>query len=112
MSVVMSEAERQEFLAGVHVGVVSISEEGRGPVTVPVWYDYEPGGAVVFVTPATSHKASLLTDGTRMSLCAQSEELPPKYVSVEGPVAVGKASIADDLVPVRPDRGAATVKSP
>jgi hypothetical protein len=100
MSVVMSEAERQEFLAGVHVGVVSISEEGRGPVTVPVWYGYEPGGDVWFVTPAASRKAGLLTDGTRMSLCAQSEDLPPKYVSVEGPVTVDVATIADDLVPI------------
>lgn len=100
MSITMSEQERQDFLAGVHVGIVSIAEDGRGPVTVPVWYDYEPGGDVWFVTPADSRKASLLADGTRMSLCAQSEELPPKYVSVEGPVAVDPATVPDHLRPM------------
>lgn len=100
MSIVMSEQERQEFLAGVHVGIVSISEAGRGPVTVPVWYDYEPGGDVWFVTPADSRKAGLLDEGARISLCAQSEELPPKYVSVEGPVTVDPASVPEHLEPI------------
>lgn len=101
MSIVMSEAERQEFLAGVHVGIVSITEDGRGPLTVPVWYDYEPGGSVWFVTPADSRKAGLLDVGDRMSLCAQSEELPPKYVSVEGPVvAIETADVDSDVRPI------------
>ena len=98
MSIVMSEGERQEFLAGVHVGIVSIAEDGRGPLSVPVWYDYEPGGDVWFVTPADSRKAGLLDEGARISLCAQSEELPPKYVSVEGPVTEIKTADASTHV--------------
>jgi hypothetical protein len=101
MSIAMSEDERQAFLAGVHVGIVSINEDGRGPLTVPVWYDYEPGGEVWFVTPADSRKAGLLDEGTRISLCAQSEELPPKYVSVEGPVtAIEPADVVGHVQPV------------
>lgn len=100
MSIVMSEQERQEFLAGVHVGIVSITEDGRGPVTVPVWYDYEPGGDLWFVTPADSRKAGLLDEGARISLCAQSEELPPKYVSVEGPVTIDPATVPEHLEPM------------
>ena len=100
MSIVMSEQERQDFLAGVHVGIVSISEQGRGPVTVPVWYDYEPGGDVWFVTPADSRKVGLLDDAARISLCAQSEELPPKYVTVEGPVTIDPASVPEHLEPM------------
>ena len=38
------------------------------------------------ITPADSRKAKLCEVGTRVSLVAQSEELPPKYVSVEGPI--------------------------
>jgi len=46
MSTIMTSEERQAFLAAVHVGIVSASQEGRGPLTVPVWYSYEPGGNV------------------------------------------------------------------
>jgi nitroimidazol reductase NimA-like FMN-containing flavoprotein (pyridoxamine 5'-phosphate oxidase superfamily) len=46
MSLAMSEHERQEFLAGVHVGVISIERADGPPLTVPIWYGYEPGGLV------------------------------------------------------------------
>jgi nitroimidazol reductase NimA-like FMN-containing flavoprotein (pyridoxamine 5'-phosphate oxidase superfamily) len=36
MSITMTKQEREAFLAGVHVGVVSIAEQGRGPLAVPV----------------------------------------------------------------------------
>ena len=42
MSFVMSVEEREQFLAGLHVGVLSVAAaKGRGPLVVPVWYDYE-----------------------------------------------------------------------
>ena len=45
MPLTMSRAEREEFLAGVHVGVLSVaSGDGGGPLAVPVWYAYQPGG--------------------------------------------------------------------
>ena len=98
-SLVMSEAERQEFLAGLHIGIVSLNEDGRGPLSVPVWYDYAPGGDVTFITPTASRKAALVVEGARMSLCAQDEELPPKYVTVEGPIVeVRPADVQADIV--------------
>ena len=101
MSIAMSESERQEFLAGVHIGIVCLNEEGRGPLSVPVWYSYEPGGDVVFITPTASKKAGLVDEGVRASLCVQDEELPPKYVTVEGPVVEVRAADAkDDVVPM------------
>ena len=37
MSATMSRAEREEFLAGLHVGVLSVaSPDGRGPLAAPV----------------------------------------------------------------------------
>lgn len=42
----MSKEEREEFLSRPHVGIISIQQEGRGPLAVPVWYSYEPGGNV------------------------------------------------------------------
>ena len=86
MSTKMSRDEREAFLAGVHIGVISLSEKGRGPLTVPVWYAYEPGGEVSIVTERNSRKMGLLQEGRRVSLCAQCEKPPYKYVSIEGPV--------------------------
>src|SRR5512143_2266431 len=85
----MSRAKREEFLAATRVGVVSIAEPGRGPLAVPVWYRYTPGGTLRFVTGANSRKARLLRDAGRIGLCVQSETPPYQYVSVEGPVTLG-----------------------
>lgn len=82
----MSRAEREAFLADKHIGIISIAEEGRGPLAVPIWYDYEPGGELRVITDATSHKGRLLAAARRFSLCAQTEDPPYRYVSVEGPI--------------------------
>ena len=47
----MDEEERQEFFAELHVGVLSVVNDGdRPPLTVPLWYGYEPGGSLSFFT--------------------------------------------------------------
>ena len=40
----MTETEKQEYLADLHVGVLSLNDDSNGPLTAPIWYDYEPGG--------------------------------------------------------------------
>jgi PPOX class probable F420-dependent enzyme len=101
MSLVMTKQEREAFLADVHVGVISIAEPGRGPLTVPVWYSYDPGGELRVVTARTSRKGRLLARAGRFSLCAQTEAAPYKYVSVEGPiVAIEDADLERDLRPL------------
>jgi nitroimidazol reductase NimA-like FMN-containing flavoprotein (pyridoxamine 5'-phosphate oxidase superfamily) len=87
MSIAMTKAEREEFLAGLHVGVLSVTEEGRAPLTLPIWYSYEPGGEVCIITDPGSRKGKLLKRAGRFSLCVQSEDVPYKYVTVEGPIA-------------------------
>jgi nitroimidazol reductase NimA-like FMN-containing flavoprotein (pyridoxamine 5'-phosphate oxidase superfamily) len=97
----MTKQEREAFLADVHVGVISIPEPGRGPLTVPVWYAYDPGGELRVVTARTSRKGRLLAGAGRFSLCAQTETSPYKYVSVEGPiVAIEEADLERDLRPL------------
>lgn len=86
MSLAMTRAEREKFLADLHVGIISLAEEGRGPLTVPIWYDYEPGGELWIVTDRSSRKGALLEKASRFSLCAQTEAPPYQYVSVEGPI--------------------------
>ena len=92
MSYRMTEQERQDFLAGVHVGVLALTELGRGPLAVPIWYGYAPGGDIWFTTESDSRKGKLITEGARVSLCVQTETAPYQYVSVEGPVTKVEAS--------------------
>ncbi|MEM7016358.1 MAG: pyridoxamine 5'-phosphate oxidase [Pseudomonadota bacterium] len=100
-SLKMSQEEREAFLADVHVGIISIEQPGRSPLTVPIWYDYTPGGEVEIVTGVGSIKEKLLSQAGRFSLCAQSEAMPYKYVSVEGPVtSSGAAGMEQDLKPM------------
>jgi nitroimidazol reductase NimA-like FMN-containing flavoprotein (pyridoxamine 5'-phosphate oxidase superfamily) len=101
VSLAMTKQERERFLADLHVGIISIPEEGRGPLSVPIWYSYEPGGELRVVTATTSRKARLLRRAGRFSLCAQAETWPYKYVSVEGPVvAIEPADVERDRRPL------------
>ena len=82
-----SETERQEFLADKHVAVLSVAAtEGRPPASVPIWYDYTPGGNVRIMTGATSRKARLITQAGAVTLVVQREEPPYQYVVVEGTI--------------------------
>jgi nitroimidazol reductase NimA-like FMN-containing flavoprotein (pyridoxamine 5'-phosphate oxidase superfamily) len=101
MSFIMTKQEREAFLADVHVGIISIAEEGRGPLTVPIWYAYDPGGDLGIMTGKESRKGRLLARAGRFSLCVQTETPPYKYVSVEGPiVSTEAADIERDLRPL------------
>jgi nitroimidazol reductase NimA-like FMN-containing flavoprotein (pyridoxamine 5'-phosphate oxidase superfamily) len=83
----MTRAEREAFLADVHVGVLAIDEPGRGPMSAPIWYLYDDG-AVVMNIDGDSVKAKLARTAGRASLTVQTEAAPYKYVTVEGPVTL------------------------
>src|ERR671923_661591 len=92
MSLTMTKEEREAFLADIHVAVISVAEDGHGPLAVPIWYSYEPGGEVRIITGRASRKGKLLECAGRFSLCVQTETLPYKYVSVEGPIVAVEAA--------------------
>ncbi len=98
----MTESERQEFLAGLHVGVMAIERSDGPPLAVPVWYSYEVGGDVVVLTSASSIKGQLAAAAGRASLCAQQEELPYKYVSVDGSLEIVELDAAASSAAVVP----------
>jgi nitroimidazol reductase NimA-like FMN-containing flavoprotein (pyridoxamine 5'-phosphate oxidase superfamily) len=101
MTLAMTKQERERFLADLHVGIIGIPEEGRGPLSVPVWYAYDPGGELRVVTSKASRKGQLLGRVRRFSLCAQTETPPYRYVSVEGPiVAIEASDVERDLRPL------------
>jgi nitroimidazol reductase NimA-like FMN-containing flavoprotein (pyridoxamine 5'-phosphate oxidase superfamily) len=95
MSLAMTKDEREAFLAGLHIGVISMEDPGRGPLTVPIWYDYEPGGELWVITDRDSRKGKLLRVGKRISLAAQTEQIPYQYVSVEGPIVAIEPADSD-----------------
>ena len=87
MWVAMSVAEREKFLSGVHIGVVSaaLGTAGR-TLAVPVWYSYQPGGLLSVLTGRRSRKAAAIRAAGRFGLCVHDDRVPYRYVSVEGPV--------------------------
>ena len=79
--------EWQEFLAEPHVAVMSVaSDDDRPPFAVPVWYHYEPGGALTFFTNTqgrVAHKTKLIRKAGALSMTVQDETPPYRNVSVE-----------------------------
>jgi nitroimidazol reductase NimA-like FMN-containing flavoprotein (pyridoxamine 5'-phosphate oxidase superfamily) len=70
MWVAMTAAEREEFLAGVHAGVLSAAAGTAGqPLAVPVWYGYQPGGLLTVLTGRRSRKATAIRAAGRFGLC-------------------------------------------
>ncbi len=82
----MSKIERETFLAALHVGVLCIPRGERAPLSAPIWYDYAPGGDIWVLIGAESRKGRMLAVGGTVSLVAQQEAAPYRYVTVEGDV--------------------------
>ncbi len=83
----LNDDERMEFLTHARIGIISLEWRDRAPLSVPVWYDYELGGDVRVWTFADSLKHKLVRAAGRFSLTVQDEQLPYRFVSVQGQVA-------------------------
>jgi nitroimidazol reductase NimA-like FMN-containing flavoprotein (pyridoxamine 5'-phosphate oxidase superfamily) len=83
----LSAHDREQFLAEPHIAALSVSDgPGRGPLTVPIWYQYAPGGEVWILTEARSRKARLIEAAGRFTMMVDRVTPTTRYVSVEGPV--------------------------
>jgi len=101
MTFTMTDTERDTFLAALHVGIIGISAPNRGPVLLPVWYSYEPGGDILFITNKDAKKVKHLEREGRFTLCVQDESPPYCYVSVEGPIiSIEDADHELELTPI------------
>jgi nitroimidazol reductase NimA-like FMN-containing flavoprotein (pyridoxamine 5'-phosphate oxidase superfamily) len=88
----MSKEAREQFLAGVHVGVIAVERPDRAPLALAIWYAYEPGGEVSIFSTENDLKVKLIRAAGRISITAQQEQLPYKYVTAAGDVTwVGSA---------------------
>ena len=82
----LSVRDREVFLAEPHVAALSVSAgRGRGPFTVPIWYQYAPGGEAWVLTEAGSRKVRLIEIAGRFTLMVERVMPTTRYVSVEGP---------------------------
>ncbi len=83
----LSVRDRELFLAEPHVAALSVSAgQRRGPLTLPIWYQYAPGGEAWVLTEARSRKARLIKAAGRFTLMVERVMPTVRYVSVEGPV--------------------------
>ena len=83
----LSVRDRESFLAEPHIAALSVSAgPGRGPLTLPIWYQYTPGGEAWVLTEARSRKVRLIEATGRFSLMVDRVMPTTRYVSVEGPV--------------------------
>jgi nitroimidazol reductase NimA-like FMN-containing flavoprotein (pyridoxamine 5'-phosphate oxidase superfamily) len=86
----LTEQERDDFLSGVHVAVISVAREGgEPPLAVPLWYGYQRGGNFTFFTGTQGRKArktELIRKAGVVSLTVQQESFPYRYVAVAGTV--------------------------
>jgi nitroimidazol reductase NimA-like FMN-containing flavoprotein (pyridoxamine 5'-phosphate oxidase superfamily) len=94
----LSKAEREEFLAQPHIAALSVSAgDARAPLTVPIWYQYSPGGEPLVLTGATSRKMKLIEAAGCFSLMAQRVKPSVRYVAVDGPVSRIEPSTDEQL---------------
>ena len=61
--------------------------DDRGPLTVPIWYQYAPGGEPWILTGAGSRKTRLIETAGRFTLMVDRMEPTVRYVAVDGPVS-------------------------
>ncbi|MGH3562576.1 MAG: pyridoxamine 5'-phosphate oxidase family protein [Mycobacterium sp.] len=81
----LTKEEREQFLAAPHIAALSVNAgDGRGPLTVPMWYQYAPGGQPWVLTGAGSRKARLIEAAGCFSLMVERAEPTLRYVAVDG----------------------------
>ena len=97
----MSTEQIDEFLNGVHVGILSIPRDGVAPHATPVWYRYASDNSIWFMAAADSVKGQLLHEGVAVSFVVQDESPPYRYVSISGRIqSVVTAEAEKDLRPL------------
>jgi len=84
----LSKEDREQFLSEPHIAALSVhAGENRGPLTVPIWYQYSPGGEPWILTGAGSRKERLIAAAGFFSLMVERLEPTVRYVAVDGAVS-------------------------
>jgi nitroimidazol reductase NimA-like FMN-containing flavoprotein (pyridoxamine 5'-phosphate oxidase superfamily) len=84
----LSKLDREQFLAEPHIAALSVAAgDRRGPLTVPIWYQYTPGGEPWLLTGTSSRKHRLIEAVGHFSLMVERLEPSVRYVAVDGAVS-------------------------
>ena len=95
----LSKEEREQFLSEPHIAALSVSAgDERGPLTVPIWYQYTPGGQPWLHTGVGSRKHRLIEAAGEFTLMVDRLEPTVRYVAVDGVVAGIEPATDDELV--------------
>jgi hypothetical protein len=95
----LSKDEREQFLAQPHIAALSVyAGDARGPLTVPIWYQYTPGGEPWVLTGPGSRKARLIEANGYFSLMVEHLDPTVRYVAVDGPVSRIEPGTDEQLV--------------
>jgi PPOX class probable F420-dependent enzyme len=93
----MSDDEWRAFLQSpVRPAMLATTRPDGRPHVVPVWYDLDDDGRLVFTTGASSVKGRNIRRDGRVALCVQDDQPPFDFVSMSG-----TAEISDDLDELR-----------
>lgn len=93
----LDQAQRDQLLATPLVATLAVEESAhRGPLVMPVWYAYRPGGDFVMFTGTASRKAAAIRLAGRCSVLVQRDRPSYRYVGAEG--AAGLTMIDADTV--------------
>jgi hypothetical protein len=93
----LDQAQQHELLATPLVATLAVENGShRGPLVVPVWYAYRPGGDVVMFTGAASRKAAAIRLAGRCSVLVQRDRPTYRYVGIEG--TAGLTPVDADVV--------------
>ena len=102
----------QSFLAAPRIGMLAVARRSGPPIASPIWYGYEPGGDVVFNIGRNSAKARALRAAGVASLCAEQEQLPYAFVTVDGPVVVDDTGADEGCARTSPSGTSARSSAP
>ena len=81
----MNEAEIRAFLTfGTRTGKLGVTRLDCSPMVVPIWFDMDDDGTLLFTTWSESIKGKSLRRDRRVSLCVDEDSPPYAYVRVDG----------------------------
>jgi PPOX class probable F420-dependent enzyme len=93
----LNDDEIRAFLTtGTRTGKLAVPRLDGSPMVVPVWFDVDDDGTLLFTTWHESIKGKSIRRDGRVSLCVDEEQPPYAYVRVDG-----VATISEDLEQLR-----------
>jgi PPOX class probable F420-dependent enzyme len=85
----MNEGEIRAFLTfGTRTGKLGVTRLDGSPMVVPIWFDMDDDGTLLFTTWGESIKGKSLRRDGRVSLCVDEDAPPFAYVRVDGTTAL------------------------